>query len=191
MMVVKLGGSLNRDPCLPGWLQLLADRGGGRVVIVPGGGGFVDQVREHQKQWCFDDLTAHNMAILGMMQSAMLMRGIAPQLRVADSPAAIGQVLRQGKVALWSPSSWIRAQADDMTHWGATSDSLAAWLASNLQATRLVLIKSCQVAEDVDLAGQIERGVIDREFSRVTADASYPIELLEKTALPRMRVLLD
>jgi aspartokinase-like uncharacterized kinase len=191
MMVVKLGGSLNRDPCLPDWLQLLADRGGGRVVIVPGGGPFVDQVREHQEQWRFDDLTAHNKAILGMMQSAMLMRGISPQLRLADSPAAIGEVLRDGKVALWSPSSWIRAQADDMTHWGATSDSLAAWLAASLQATRLVLIKSCRIQENVDLAGQIERGVLDVEFGRVAADARYSIELLEKTALPRMRALLD
>jgi aspartokinase-like uncharacterized kinase len=190
MRVVKLGGSLNRDPLLRDWLQLLAGSGAGRVVIVPGGGGFADQVREHQAQWRFDELTAHNMAVLAMMQSAMLMLSLAPGLERATTPDGIARVLQHGRVAVWSPGDWIREQADDMTHWGATSDSLAAWLATRLGATSLVLVKSCEIQPGLGLSAQAQRGVLDADFCRVAADARYSIELLGKAELPRMRLLL-
>ena len=76
MWIVKLGGSLERDALLPRWLELLAELGGGRVVIVPGGGGFADQARAAQAWWQLDDLPAHNMAVLGMAQSAAMMQGL-------------------------------------------------------------------------------------------------------------------
>ena len=79
MWVVKIGGSLSRDPLLKEWLQHLSEFGGGRVVIVPGGGGFADQAREHQAVWRFDDVAAHNMAVLGMAQYALMMQGLPPE----------------------------------------------------------------------------------------------------------------
>lgn len=190
MWVVKLGGSLNRDPMLRDWLQLLADRGAGRVVIVPGGGAFADQVRVHQAHWGFDDLVAHNMAILAMVQTAMLMQALAPGLGLAASEPAIRRVLRRGEVAVWTPCAWVRERATDMTHWGASSDSLAAWLANRLEATRLILVKSCMIDAGLSLAQHADRGVLDPEFSRVAAGARYPIELLGKTGLSRMGELL-
>lgn len=190
MRVVKLGGSLNRNPLLRDWLQLLATRGGGRVVIVPGGGGFADQVREHQAHWGFDDLTGHNMAILAMMQSAMMFQSLTAGLVPATTAADIARVLSDGAVAVWSPADWIRQTADDMTHWGATSDSLAAWLATRLDARSLVLVKSCEIEPGVDLAQHAANGVIDADFLRVARNAGYSIDLLGKTELPRMQRLM-
>ena len=191
MRVVKLGGSLNRDPLLRDWLRLLSTSGGGRVVIVPGGGGFADQVREHQTHWRFDDLTGHNMAILAMMQSAMMFQSLAEGLQTAATLTDIAHVLRSGAVAVWSPADWIREKADDMTHWDATSDSLAAWLATRLDARSLVLVKSCAIPPGMDLARQSEEGVIDADFLRVTSNARYSIDVLARTELPRMRSLLS
>ena len=191
MRVVKLGGSLNRDPLLRDWLRLLTAYGGGRVVVVPGGGGFADQVREHQAQWRFDDLAAHNMAILAMMQSAILMQSLVPALEMASTPADIHRVLQEGKVAIWSPIEWLRRQAGDMTHWGATSDSLAAWLAGRLGASGLVLVKSGRIQPGLGVAQQARQGVLDEEFCRVCEGAAYSIDLLGKTELPRMRMLLS
>jgi aspartokinase-like uncharacterized kinase len=188
--VVKLGGSLNRDPLLRKWLQLLAGAGAHRVVIVPGGGGFADQVREHQAQWHFDDLSAHNMAVLAMMQSAILLQSLVPGLRTAATVAEIDRVLQAGEVAVWSPVEWLRQQADDMTHWGATSDSLAAWLAGQLGAARLVLVKSCTVPPGVGVAQHVQNGLLDADFGRVTANAGYTIDLLGKMELARMQDLL-
>ena len=195
MLVVKLGGSLNRDPLLRDWLHLLAGCGGGRVVVVPGGGAFADQVREHQALWRFDDLAAHNMAILAMMQTAMMMQGLAPGLvpglALATTEDDIHRVLHAGRVAVWSPAGWIREHADDMTHWGVTSDSLAAWLAAQLGASSLVLVKSCEIEAGLDLARYAELGVLDEDFCRVAAGRRYSIELLGKTELARMRTLLS
>ena len=70
MWVVKLGGSLNGDPLLAQWLELLVQLGGGRVTVVCGGGGFADEVRRAQSHWHFDDVPAHNMAVLAMAQTA-------------------------------------------------------------------------------------------------------------------------
>ena len=189
-IVVKLGGSLNRDSLLRDWLQLLVASGGGNVVVVPGGGAFADEVRRHQALWAFDDLTAHNMAILAMMQSAQLMKSLVEGLAIATTPADIARVLKGGAVAVWSPGEWIRDRPDDLTHWGASSDSLAGWLAHRLDARALVLVKSCDIRGDLDLAAQADEGVVDAEFCRITANAGYAITLLGKHELTAMRTLL-
>ena len=59
MWVVKLGGSLLNTCDLQATLIQLADHGAGQLVIVPGGGVFVEQVRYLQKELCIDDVTAH------------------------------------------------------------------------------------------------------------------------------------
>ena len=115
MWVVKLGGSLceqapETSP-LRDWLDLLVREGAGRVVIVPGGGRFADAVRGAQAQWRFDDLTAHNMALLAMSQTAHLLRSLNPALRLCDREAALHQALRQGAVAVWSPLELQRDRA--------------------------------------------------------------------------------
>ena len=68
MWVVKLGGALERDGDLRAVLDTLAGAGAGRLVIVPGGGTFADLVRERQRNWRFDNGTAHAMAVLAMAQ---------------------------------------------------------------------------------------------------------------------------
>jgi len=94
MWVVKIGGSLTQ--AMPGdnaplqrWLELLTQLGGGRVAIVPGGGGLADNVRKLQARWHFDDVAAHNMAVLAMAQNAYLMRAVQPSLQLASSEAEI------------------------------------------------------------------------------------------------------
>jgi len=201
LIVVKLGGSLHRDPVLAQWLRLLYDEGRGQVVIVPGGGAFADLVREHQAHWGFDDLSAHNMAVLAMMQSALLMKAVVEKGVVekgvmegpvlAAAPAAIRRALRDDRVVIWLPRNWLRRQPDAMTHWGATADSLAAALADSLGADRLVLVKSCEIQPGLDLQGQAAQGVVDAEFCRATVNAGYAIDLLGRTELSRMRLLLQ
>lgn len=192
MWVVKLGGSLSRDLALRPWLALLSELGGGRVVVVPGGGAFADQAREAQAWWRVDDLAGHNMAVLGMAQTAMLMQGIDPALQPASDELEIRQALHRGQPALWVPLDLLRRQAGELTHWGVSSDSLALWLAQRLHAERLIVVKSCAIDPAATLEQLGADGVLDAEFAQRARGAAFPIEVLHKTELARARArLLD
>ena len=185
MWVVKLGGSLTEQPPeaspLRDWLSMLAQAGAGRVVIVPGGGRFADAVRQAQAQWRFDDLAAHNMAVLAMAQTAHLLCGLNPALQRCDREAELSAVLQQGAVAVWSPIELQRDRADEDTTWDATSDSIALGLALRRRATRLVVVKSCAV----DLSASLEQlsagGIVDRGFAARARGASLHIRVVGQT----------
>lgn len=190
MQIVKLGGSLSRESPLPRWLEMLAEVGGGRVIVVPGGGGFADQARDAQAWWQLGDLVGHNMAVLGMAQTALMMQALCPALQLAADEDQLLEVLRRGQTALWLPLDLLRTQPDELTHWGVSSDSLALWLASRLQAERLLLVKACAIDASRSLVQLGEAGVVDSDFARRARSAAFPIELLDQTEMARARLLL-
>ena len=190
MWIVKLGGSLLTSPMLPAWLDLLAQCGGGRVTVVCGGGGFADEVRRAQAHWKFSDLSAHNMAVLAMAQTAHLMHGLNPALQLTRSKADIRRVLHNGRTALWLPFELQRDQPETNTNWEVTSDSIALDLARRMNAERLVVVKSCEVEPKASLAALTEAGVLDRRFEALAEDAAFPIDIVHHSELGRMRALL-
>lgn len=137
--VLKFGGSLLRQP---GWRDRLLHWVAGErdpTVIVPGGGVFADTVRQMQGPLGFDDLAAHEMAILAMAQTACVLRSACPSLPLAPTPDAIESAWLGHRVVVWQPT----VMPDTPASWAITSDSLAAWLAARLQASELLLLKSC------------------------------------------------
>ncbi|HTI17728.1 MAG TPA: aspartate kinase [Trinickia sp.] len=187
MWVVKIGGSLSHDPALREWLTRLWELGGGRVVIVPGGGDFADAVRQYQSEWRFDDLAAHNMCLLAMAQYAILMQGVVPELVLASNEEHIRRALRDGRVAVWVPTNLMRTAPDSMTNWDTTSDSLAAWLCASINAERLMMVKSCNVQADAPLETLAAQGVVDARFPAYVRDANYVVEILGKNDAGVMR----
>ena len=191
--VVKLGGSLASSPSLRAWLDVFTSAGGGRMVIVPGGGPFADAVRAAQRQQGFDDTSAHHMALLAMEQYGRMLIGMQPALVAAGTGSAIGSALARGEVPVWMPSAMVLACADIPAGWNVTSDSLAAWLAAELHAEVLVLIKSVQVTEAratwMELAS---RGWVDLEFPRFAAAAGCPVRIIGSDDQPVLvRMLVD
>jgi 5-(aminomethyl)-3-furanmethanol phosphate kinase len=191
MWVVKIGGSLSHDPALRDWLTQLWEVGGGRVVIVPGGGDFADTVRMYQQEWRFADLAAHNMCLLAMAQYAILMQGVMPELVLASNEARIRRALRDGRVAVWVPTELLRDTPDETTNWDTTSDSLAAWLSTTLNAERLMVVKSCAVEAGAPLESLTSKGILDPRFVKHVKDANYVVEMFHKgdAALMRDRLL--
>lgn len=190
MWVVKLGGSLICDPLLPHWLTLLAQLGGGRVTVVSGGGGPADEVRRLQRHWAFNDLAAHNMAVLAMVQSAYLMHALNPELQLARRQADIPAVLHRGQTALWLPFELQREAMAEDTNWGNSSDSIALALARHLNAERLVVVKSCRIDPALGIPQLVTAGVLDQGFAKLAVGAAFPIDLLHKADLDRMHGLL-
>jgi aspartokinase-like uncharacterized kinase len=158
--VVKLGGSLAGSALLTVWLDAIAT-GGGRLVLVPGGGPFADQVRESQRRWSFDDATAHHLALLAMEQYGLMLAGLQPRLHPAASRAEIRRVLAAGDVPVWLPTRMALGRPEIPESWDVTSDSLAAWLAAQLGAEGLLLVKSVAVAVGSTVEDLAHRGVVD------------------------------
>jgi 5-(aminomethyl)-3-furanmethanol phosphate kinase len=190
MWVVKIGGSLCADPVLLDWLELLARLGGGRVTIVCGGGSLAEEVRRVQAHWQFNDLAAHNMAVLAMAQTAYQLQALNPALHLAASKADIARVLRQGRTALWLPLDLQRDVPDAQTNWQATSDTIAFDLARALNAERLVVVKSCAIDPAATLPDLCEAGVLDAQFALRSVGADFPIAVIHKAQLAHMRALL-
>jgi aspartokinase-like uncharacterized kinase len=180
MQIIKLGGSLSQSQDLLICLQRIKQKGQGRVVLVPGGGGFADQVRLAQQYWQFNDVIAHEMAILAMQQMALVFKGLQPDFILAASVAEIKQTLRQPALPIiWSPSIHELNQAGVAASWEITSDSLAAWLATQLEADELILVKAAAV-ESNSLAHLSQQGVIDKAFMQFVANARFAIHILNK-----------
>ena len=191
--IVKLGGSLASSPSLRAWLDVFASARAGRMVIVPGGGPFADAVRALQPRQGFDDASAHRMALLAMEQFGHMLIGMHPGFVAADSASAMGYALARGEVPVWMPSAMVLACADIPMSWNVTSDSLAAWLAGEVHATLLVLVKSVEVAEaQATLTELVSRCWVDAEFPRFAAAAGCPVRILGSDNQPVLaRMLAD
>ncbi|MGH8728154.1 MAG: aspartate kinase [Burkholderiales bacterium] len=181
MWVIKLGGALAKSGALRHWLDVLAEAGGGRLVIAPGGGAFANQVREAQTQWQFPEATAHRMAILAMDQYALMMCGIRKELTPATNASEIQTVLAQGGVPVWLPSMMLLREADIAQNWDVTSDSLSAWLTKKIEASALMLVKEVSVdSKAIHAAKLAERGIVDREFPSFAAAGGFAMRLLHR-----------
>ena len=191
MWVVKISGSLNRDPLLPLWLELVAQVGGGRVTIVCGGGSFAEEARHAHTHWRFDNsLHAHNMAVLAMAQAGYLALCLEPKLRLAVSESSIRQILRAGQAAVWLPLELVRDRPGADTSAGVTSDRIALDLAGRLNAEHLILVKSGVIDPAASVSELSRAGILHRCFESITKRAGFPITVVNGNDLARMRSLL-
>ena len=191
MWLVKLGGSLSYDPCIRTWLDALSTVGGGRVIIVPGGGPFADLVRDAQQHWEFDDEAAHRMALHAMQQNALLLAALCPALMPVESESDMRIVLSRGRTALWLPLAMTLGNPDLEANWNVTADSIGAWLANYLNAERLILVKSCRLpVSPFDADAMSVAGIVDRAFPKFVRDACFDTVLLDKNQIDGLRELL-
>lgn len=191
MWVVKLGGSLAADPLLRDWLDVLAQEGRGRVIVVPGGGPFADRVRDAQSHWRFDEGAAHRMAILAMEQYALMLAAIEPRLLPASRPEALYAVLKREQVAVWLPAAMLARAEEIPPGWDVSSDSLAAWFAGRMSARQLVLVKSCELPGQDASAEELSRlGIVDPAFPDYIRRGCFTTYALNRNAYPALRAML-
>lgn len=161
-IVLKLGGSLYDHPRLgPGLKRFLSAFHAQRVLLVPGGGDWAETVRTADRIHHLGEDVCHRLAIRAMGLAGAMLREmlspLAPAHEVADVEA-IG-VLESGLPASWD----------------VTSDSIAAWVAKRVNASRLILLKSKTIRTDwVDAANH---GDVDRYFPEAIRNARYTIEV--------------
>jgi aspartokinase-like uncharacterized kinase len=124
--VLKIGGSLiavSKDliTCL---VNAQLD-----VLIVPGGGPFAETVRRYSDR--INATAAHWMAILAMNQYAFYLA--APEASMVEDTNAL-----QRGISILLPFKMLY-ESDPLPHsWNATSDSVAGWVAHQLNANLVI-----------------------------------------------------
>jgi aspartokinase-like uncharacterized kinase len=173
--VVKIGGSLTESGAAAALMRGLVARRPRRMVVVPGGGDFADTVRCTQHRHGVSEPAAHHMALLAMHMSAIMLAEFAPGGVVAESPHEFASAWQRDLTPIWAPERMTRAASGIPASWDVTSDSLAAWLAAEIGAARLLVVKSCPVPEEMgsEAIALAAAGIVDRRFPEFVAAASF------------------
>jgi 5-(aminomethyl)-3-furanmethanol phosphate kinase len=138
LTVVKVGGGLGRgagDEALRALCTTLGELGERHpLLVVPGGAWFADAVREADRRFGLPAATSHHMAVLGMEQFGWLLGELIPGAARSTEARPVA-----GRTTVLLPA---RLPLDTLpASWRLTSDSIAAWVAGQAGADRLVLVK--------------------------------------------------
>ncbi|MBV8209560.1 MAG: aspartate kinase [Burkholderiaceae bacterium] len=180
-IVVKLGGSLAHDPSLRRWLHELAGETTQRFVVVPGGGPFADAVRAAQGIWHFSDEVADALAIAAMDQFGSVLCAIEPRSVPCATRPQIESAWADTRLPVWLPARMMAGDRKLARSWDVTSDTIAAWLASELGAAGLLLIKSCDPGADSGDADFLAAGkVVDPALPAFLARHALAVRAVHK-----------
>jgi 5-(aminomethyl)-3-furanmethanol phosphate kinase len=142
-VVVRVGGGLLAGvDCFEAVLaEISAASRSTRLLVVPGGGPFADAVREVDDLLGLPDEATHWMAVLAMDQYAHLIASRLATSQLVMRSNDIEAALDARRIPVLAPYRWMR-EADPLPHsWDITSDSISAWVAAQVGAARLVLVK--------------------------------------------------
>jgi len=180
MIIVKVGGSLFGSPLVQHWLDTLSQLSQDEaIIIVPGGGPFADQVRMAQQQHQFDDQHAHHMALLAMSQFGLMLLGLNQQAKPFYYPVGKSKITLPN-LSVWLPDKRLLTDPQLAQNWDTTSDSLALWLAQQLNPNKLSLLKHQSQSQSQSSIHQlISQGLLDRAFSTQYAQGAVVIEVFD------------
>lgn len=141
--VIKIGGSLLKGNNLTELCKRLGDIGKRhRILIIPGGGVFADDVRVLSEKYKIDQDTAHWMAILAMNQYGYLLSSLIPGSIAIENIDEANKYLDKLMPVVLLPYHLFKT-IDPLSHsWDVTSDSIAAWITGYIGEEKLVLVKS-------------------------------------------------
>jgi aspartokinase-like uncharacterized kinase len=187
--VVKVGGSLAEDP--ERLIDLCTKLGGlaksYELVVVPGGGRFADVVRDSDKRFNLSSEISHRMAILGMDQFGLLLSQITPNSCATFFLDDAKQLSATKVVPVFLPSRLMFKEDPLKNSWDVTSDSIAAYVASRLQAAKVLLVtdvdgiftKDPTKHEDATLIEHVSAEELLKMNTRTSVDRFLPKLLLE------------
>ncbi|MFX0162243.1 MAG: amino acid kinase [Candidatus Hodarchaeota archaeon] len=178
-IVLKIGGSLlNYFEELKIFCKTLSKISEtAKVLVVPGGGIFANTIRDLQKKIKFSDDTAHWMALLAMDTYAFLLKDMIEGSKIIYT---LEETPSRDKPVILAPFNLMK-EKDSLEHsWRVTSDSIAAYVAHQLGAGLLVLVKD--VDGIIDTEGNVYKEIRSEELSglgKSCVDEVLPILIKE------------
>ena len=177
-VVVKVGGSLLTWPGLrDGLTAYWQARRARRPVVIVGGGGAADLVRDLDRIHGLGEARSHHLALHALDLTARLLVGLVPGLEVVEHPDELASVWDAGRIPILSPRRFLEDDADRPDPlpqtWDATTDSIAARVAEHLGAAELALLKSAPLPPGTDRASAARLGLVDPLFPLVAQGLGY------------------
>lgn len=177
-IVVKVGGSLLRKTKIVDSLSEVITSLNAKITLVPGGGVFVDKVRELFIRHEISSTEAHYMAIKAMEVYGILLANRIKNSRLCSSLEQVRSAMNEGKIAVILPYRVISKIGALPTLWKITSDSIAVFLAILLKADLAILLKSI---DGVFIGGKIVRELKASEIHSLKGYADdYILELIRR-----------
>ena len=183
--VVKFGGSLCRDRgVLERLCRVLNEFDG--ILVVPGGEEFADTVRGIDREFGLEGKIAHKLAILAMQQTGVLIGEFFE-----------GEIF--GCAALLEDEN-LKA------NWDVTSDSIAAYVAKERGAKRLILMKDVDGVFTADPKkgeaklipevtteelSAMENSCLDREFPGFVKDSGLEVWIINGKHPERIKDIMN
>jgi aspartokinase-like uncharacterized kinase len=157
LRVIKLGGSLLDWPELPvRFTHWLSEQTPMTSILIVGGGVVADWIRDADRIHAVGQEHSHWLCIRALqLQSELVARLLNAPLVTTPSESA-------GPLQILDPWAWLTVWESDPTRerlphtWAVTTDSIAAFVAIQINADELVLLKSCAVDEP--------EGIVDEYF---------------------------
>jgi len=175
-----------------------------RLLVVPGGGAFADQVRDVYRRYKLNETAAHRMALLAMDQYGYVLNHLISGSCLTADLRAASNAAKSRRIGILLPSSLV-FRADPLPHlWQVTSDTIAAWIAHSAHCRRLVLLKnvdglmSSAAADSSDLipeltAAQLAQhvGGVDEHLSRYLCSVNLEAWIVNGLHPERLSELLE
>lgn len=169
LRVAKVGGSLFDFADLPMALRTWLDDQPGVSVLIAGGGSFAEAVRRADAMFAIGDTTSHRLALEAMRISAELLAALLPEAQVLHSLAEVHNQRASAKVVVLHPTELSLPGCSLPQTWDVTSDSIAAYVASELRAQELVLFKSTPLPANMNRTQAAAAGLVDGYFVHAAA----------------------
>lgn len=161
MWVLKIGGSWITNPNLTTLLKRLYKKKTGKIVIVAGGGCFADAVRFAFKKTKMTEKLANTLALKSTEIFCSYLKDINKKIYLTTN-----RRFRENLLNVWLPSSILSNEKSFKKNWNSTSDSVAAWLSTNIKADGLVFIKSLKKTKKINKLGDLQKkNIIDKNTS--------------------------
>lgn len=184
ILVIKVGGSLFDWSALAQRLNdYLKSLDGFDPILIAGGGDAADVVREFDRTHTLGESAAHALALYSLDLTSHLLRAIVPRSQVVTDITSINMCRLQNQVPILAPQPFLEHDTTLPQNWSVTTDSIAAHFASELSATKLVLLKSVSVEAGMTREAAVARGVVDGYFPTASRALSV-VELINMRESP-------
>jgi aspartokinase-like uncharacterized kinase len=164
--VLKVGGSLFDLPDLGDRLLGLSDGPllNSPVLLVPGGGGLADRIRELDAIHHWPASVAHQLGLLAMSIGARMIGALSPRFEVVNSFTAAARAWERERIPVLDVVG-LAGMETLPESWDVTSDSIAAWVALQFPPHQLLLAKSTRLPSPApDSESAADAGLVDRYF---------------------------